>query len=56
MRASPKQCMIILMKFKNCFMNHQVLKKMEARVEKKILFIDNTTIYANCMKYYMVSY
>lgn len=35
MRAAPKQCMIILMKFKSCFMKHHVLKKMEARMEKK---------------------
>lgn len=36
MMIAPKQCMIILIEFKNCFMNHQVLKKMEAKVEKKI--------------------
>lgn len=57
MRAAPKQCMIILMKFKNCFMNHQVLKKMEARVKKTpTLFLGNSMIYVNCMKYYMVIY
>jgi len=48
--------MIILMKFKNCFMNHHALKKIEARVEKNILFLGNTVIYVHRMKYYMFIY